>query len=114
MVYDPEVETEFNRLRDEGHLSKDGGTLQGKGALRYEFKSSNQKGAYREQEDETLFFEDFMKMSKRRRSKSLDQIHTLILSDKIFVREQRVMSPTAAATKLAAVTDLLVEEEKKE
>ena len=25
MAYDPEVETEFNRLRDEGHLSKDNG-----------------------------------------------------------------------------------------
>ena len=52
MAYDPEVETEFNRLRDEGHLSKEngigGGVLQGKGALRYEFKSTNHKGAYQE------------------------------------------------------------------
>ena len=51
MAYDPEVETEFNRLRDEGHLSKDNGignVLQGKGALRYEFKSTNHKGAYQE------------------------------------------------------------------
>ena len=35
-------------------------------------------------------------MSKRRRSKSLDQIHTIVLSDKIFTREQRAMSPVAA------------------
>ena len=35
-------------------------------------------------------------MSKRRRSKSLDQIHTIVLSDKIFIREQRAMSPVAA------------------
>ena len=101
MAYDPEVETEFNRLRDEGHFSRDngvGGVLQGKGALRYEFKSTNYRGAYQEQEDETLFFEDFMRMSKRRRSKSLDQIHTIVLSDKIFTREQRAMSPVDAVS----------------
>ena len=39
-----------------------------------------------------------MRMSKRRRSKSLDQIHTIVLSDKIFTREQRVMSPEAAVS----------------
>ena len=39
-----------------------------------------------------------MRMSKRRRSKSLDQIHTIVLSDKIFAREQRVISPVAAAS----------------
>ena len=94
MVYVPEVETEFNRLRDEGHLSKEGvvnGVMQGgHGTLRYEFRSTNQKSAYREREDETLFFEDYMRlMARRRRSKSLDQIHTIVLSDKIFAREQQ-------------------------
>ena len=46
MVYDPEVETEFNRLRAEGHFNKEngfGGIVQGKGALRYEFKSPNHR-----------------------------------------------------------------------
>lgn len=37
-------------------------------------------------------------MSKRRRSKSLDQIHTIVLSDKIFTREQRAMSPEVAVS----------------
>ena len=44
MAYDPEVETEFNRLRDDAV----GNVLQGKGALRYEFKSTNHRGAYQE------------------------------------------------------------------
>ena len=33
-----------------------------------------------------LFYEDFVKMSKKKRSKSLDQIHTIVLSDEIYER----------------------------
>ena len=35
-------------------------------------KSVAQRGAYQEREDENLFLEDFVRMSKHRRSKSLD------------------------------------------
>ena len=81
--YDPEVETEFSRLRDDGILDnmmivKKKGTTQ---------KSVAQRGAYQEREDENLFLEDFVRMSKHRRSKSLDQIHTIVLSDNIFTRK---------------------------
>ena len=68
VAYDPEVETEFSRLRDDGLLDnmmmvkKKGATL----------KSVAQRGAYLEREDENLFLEDFVRMSKHRRSKSLD------------------------------------------
>ena len=67
--YDPEVETEFSRLRDDGLLDnmmivkKKGATLKSVVA---------QRGAYMEREDENLFLEDFVRMSKHRRSKSLD------------------------------------------
>jgi len=70
LPYDPEVETEFSRLRDNGTFD---GFGVGNQVAR---KSTNAKpDNYREAEDETLlFYEDFMKMAakQRRRSKSLD------------------------------------------
>ena len=68
--YDPEVETEFSRLRDNGTFDRFEVTNQ------VARKSSKTKpDNYLEAEDEiSLFYEDFMKMTakQRRRSKSLD------------------------------------------
>ena len=36
-----------------------------------------------------LFYEDFIKMQSAKRSKSLDQIHTIVLSDQILGCEQK-------------------------
>jgi len=37
----------------------------------------------------TLFYEDFIAMQRKKRSKSLDQIHTIVLSDQIYERKDQ-------------------------
>ena len=82
MPYDPEVETEFSRLRDDGVSF---GVL----ASGNQDLSGGRKSNYKEREDETLlFYEDFVRMKEglKLRSKSLDQIDTIVLSEELFKR----------------------------
>ena len=37
-------------------------------------------------EEVMLFYEDYVKMQRKKQSKSLDQIHTIVLSDEIYER----------------------------
>lgn len=54
-------------------------------------KTTQNRGAGGAEDDTNVFYEDFMKVSamQRCRSKSLDQLHTLNLSEDIFTRDRK-------------------------
>lgn len=76
-LQDSEVETEFSRVREGYSFGKPDDTL----AFQRQRTELDKKIRLVADDEAMLFYEDFVKMSLAKRSKSLDQIHTIVLSD---------------------------------